>query len=115
MLRSELVRRWSLKSGMSRMVMSKLNDKPEEIELLHQDHPRKKVDVRESPLLEITGLKKSRNFTDLMLKEHQLRTPSRKNIASGLISITLKCVGPSMGEKPPLTTDKLQVSVTYKV
>ncbi|KAL0683166.1 hypothetical protein Bca4012_050014 [Brassica carinata] len=36
MLRSELVRRWS----MSRMVMSKLNDKPEEIELLHQDHPR---------------------------------------------------------------------------
>ncbi|KAF3536814.1 hypothetical protein F2Q69_00020512 [Brassica cretica] len=46
MLRSELVRRWSLKSGMSRMVMSKLNDKPEEIELLHQDHPRTKWEHR---------------------------------------------------------------------
>ncbi|CAA7052339.1 unnamed protein product [Microthlaspi erraticum] len=34
-----------------------------------------------------------------------------KNIASGLISITLKCVGPSMGEKPPLTK-KLPGSIT---
>ncbi|WZZ33254.1 hypothetical protein YC2023_016655 [Brassica napus] len=71
-------RKWVLfdfVNSMSRMVMSKLNDKPEEIELLHQDH---------------------------------------QAMVTTCAAITLKCVGPSMGEKPPLT-DKLQASVTYKV
>ncbi|CAN7040609.1 unnamed protein product [Brassica rapa subsp. trilocularis] len=58
---------------MSRMVMSKLNDKPEEIELLH---PALGTFCKTIYLLQ--------NFTDLMLKEHQLRTPS-----SGLICMSI--------------------------
>ncbi|CAF1908592.1 unnamed protein product [Brassica oleracea var. botrytis] len=39
-LTGNLISVWEVLFCMSRMVMSKLNDKPEEIELLHQDHPR---------------------------------------------------------------------------
>ncbi|KAF8115412.1 hypothetical protein N665_0027s0028 [Sinapis alba] len=78
-----------------RMVMSKFNNKPEEIELLH---PR------------FNELKKLHGLDDEIASAENTRP---KNIASGLISITLKCVGPSMGEKPPLT-DKLPSSITVK-
>lgn len=78
-----------------RMVMSKFNNKPEEIELLH---PR------------FNELKKLHGLDDEVASAENTRP---KNIASGLISITLKCVGPSMGEKPPLT-DKLPSSITVK-
>ncbi|WZY76632.1 hypothetical protein YC2023_023016 [Brassica napus] len=68
-------RKWVLfdfVNSMSRMVMSKLNDKPEEIELLH---------------------------------------PALEAMVTTCAAITLKCVRPSMGEKPPLT-DKLPGSTT---
>ncbi|KAG2253913.1 hypothetical protein Bca52824_084049 [Brassica carinata] len=78
-----------------RMVMSKFNNKPEETQLLH---PR------------FNELKKLHGLDDEIASAENTRP---KNIASGLISITLKCVGPSMGEKPPLT-DKLPSSITVK-
>lgn len=78
-----------------RMVMSKFNNKLEEIERLH---PR------------FNELKKLHGLDDEVASAENTRP---KNIASGLISITLKCVGPSMGEKPPLT-DKLPSSITVK-
>jgi hypothetical protein len=76
-----------------RMVMSKLNDKSGEIELLH---PR------------FYELKKLHGIED---ERASAENSGPKNIASGLISITLKCVGPSMGEKPHLTK-KLPGSIT---
>ncbi|CAH8359323.1 unnamed protein product [Eruca vesicaria subsp. sativa] len=78
-----------------RMVISKFNNKPEEIELLH---PR------------FNELKKLHELDDEIASAENTRP---KNIPSGLISITLKCVGPSMGEKTPLT-DKLPSSMTVK-
>ncbi|KAH0938346.1 hypothetical protein HID58_005807 [Brassica napus] len=71
-------RKWVLfdfVNSMSRMVMSKLNDKPEEIELLH---------------------------------------PALEAMVTTCAAITLKCVRPSMGEKPPLT-DKLPGSTTSSI
>ncbi|CAL9240301.1 unnamed protein product [Arabidopsis halleri] len=76
-----------------RMVMSKLNDKSEEIELLH---PR------------FYELKKLHGIED---ERASAENSGPKNMASGLLSIALKCVGPSMGEKPELTK-KLPGSIT---
>ncbi|VVA94930.1 unnamed protein product [Arabis nemorensis] len=76
-----------------RMVMSKLNNNSGEIELLH---PR------------FYELKKLHGIED---ERASAENTGPKNMASGLISITLKCVGPSMGEKPQLTK-KLPGSIT---
>ncbi|XP_010427979.1 PREDICTED: tubulin-folding cofactor E-like [Camelina sativa] len=75
-----------------RMVMTKPTDKSE-IELLH---PR------------FDELKKRHGIED---ERASTKSSGPKNMASGLISITLKCVGPSMGEKPELTK-KLPGSIT---
>ncbi|CAN8235531.1 unnamed protein product [Cochlearia groenlandica] len=76
-----------------RMVMAKSNEKPEEIKLLH---PR------------FYELKKHHGIED---ERASAENRGPKNMASGLISITLKCVGPSMGEKPQLTK-KLPGTIT---
>ncbi|GKV12409.1 hypothetical protein SLEP1_g23551 [Rubroshorea leprosula] len=68
-----------------RLVMSKLDDNPEEIKQLH---PR------------FSELKKFHGIED---ERPSVGTAGPQKMASGLLSITLKCVGPSIGEKPPLT------------
>lgn len=68
-----------------RLVMSKLLDNPEEIKRLH---PR------------FVELKKFYAIEDEM---PSVGAAGPQKMASGLLSITLKCVGPSIGEKLPLT------------
>ncbi|GAB4839529.1 hypothetical protein Ancab_029055 [Ancistrocladus abbreviatus] len=67
-----------------RLVMSKLDDICEDI--MHR-HPR------------FLDLKSLRGIEDEKLNNGAI---GPQKLASGLLSITLKCVGPSMGEKPPL-------------
>ncbi|KAL1533933.1 tubulin-folding cofactor E [Salvia divinorum] len=67
-----------------RLVMSKCNGDLEEIRRLHP---------RFHELKKIHGLDDERPTTE---------ASGPQKMASGLISITLKCVGASMGEKPPL-------------
>ncbi|XP_022152477.1 tubulin-folding cofactor E [Momordica charantia] len=68
-----------------RMVMSKLDSNPEETLRLH---PR------------FEELKSFHGIEDNRLS---VGPAGPQKLASGLISITLKCVGASIGEKPPLT------------
>ncbi|KAK4265484.1 hypothetical protein QN277_026533 [Acacia crassicarpa] len=75
-----------------RLVMSRLLANPEEI----KQHPRF------SELNKFYGIEDERTSTG---------TSGPQTMASGLLSITLKCVGPSMGEKPPLTK-KLPATTT---
>ncbi|KAL3641492.1 hypothetical protein CASFOL_016460 [Castilleja foliolosa] len=76
-----------------RLVMSKFHDSPEEITRLHP---------RLAELKKIHGLDDERPSTGAL---------GPQNMASGLISITLKCVGASMGEKAPLVK-KLPATTT---
>ncbi|KAG5562458.1 hypothetical protein RHGRI_005252 [Rhododendron griersonianum] len=88
--------RWCLTGSFCRyvrLVMSKLHDHPEEITLLHP---------RFLELKEFHGIEDEKPSTG---------AAGPQKMASGLISITLKCVGASMGEKPPLTK-KLPASTT---
>ncbi|XP_021903365.1 tubulin-folding cofactor E [Carica papaya] len=76
-----------------RLVMSRSNGSQEEIERLH---PR------------FSELKKFHGIDD---ERPSIGAAGPQKMASGLISITLKCVGPSMGEKPQLIK-KLPASIT---
>ncbi|XP_057793739.1 tubulin-folding cofactor E [Salvia miltiorrhiza] len=76
-----------------RLVMSKCNADPEDIRRLHP---------RFHELKKIHGLDDERPTTG---------ASGPQKMASGLISITLKCVGASMGEKPPLVK-KLPATTT---
>ncbi|KAH6775182.1 tubulin folding cofactor E / Pfifferling [Perilla frutescens var. hirtella] len=76
-----------------RLVMSKSNGDPEETRKLHP---------RFDELKKIHGIDDERPSTG---------ASGPQNLASGLISITLKCVGPSIGEKPPLVK-KLPATTT---
>ncbi|KAI9169110.1 hypothetical protein LWI28_007116 [Acer negundo] len=76
-----------------RIVMSKLHDNPEEIKRLH---PR------------FGELKNLRGIED---ERPSIGAGGPQKMASGLLSITLKYVGASMGEKPPLTK-KLPATTT---
>ncbi|KAL6498411.1 hypothetical protein OROHE_026679 [Orobanche hederae] len=76
-----------------RLVMSKFQGSPEEIRRLHP---------RFSELKKIHGLDDERPSTG---------ASAPQNMASRLISLTLKCVGASMGEKAPLVT-KLPATTT---
>ncbi|KAK1384329.1 tubulin-folding cofactor E [Heracleum sosnowskyi] len=76
-----------------RSVMSKLQGNQEEIKQLHP---------RFSELKIYHGIEDERPSS---------RAAGPQKMASGLISITLKCVGPSIGEKPPMTK-KLPASTT---
>ncbi|XVE60722.1 hypothetical protein DITRI_Ditri05aG0150900 [Diplodiscus trichospermus] len=76
-----------------RLIMSKLLDNPEEIKQLH---PR---------LVEL------KNFYGIEDEMPSVRATGPQKMASGLVSITLKCVGPSIGEKLPLTK-KLPATTT---
>ncbi|KAL6498405.1 hypothetical protein OROHE_026673 [Orobanche hederae] len=76
-----------------RLVMSKFQGSPEEIRRLH---PR------------FSELKKIHGLDDERLS---IGASAPQNMASRLISLTLKCVGASMGEKAPLVT-KLPATTT---
>ncbi|KAL3638634.1 hypothetical protein CASFOL_016541 [Castilleja foliolosa] len=76
-----------------RLVMSKFHVSPEEITRLHP---------RLAELKKIHGLDDERPSTG---------ATGPQNMSSGLISLTLKCVGPSMGEKAPLVK-KLPATTT---
>ncbi|KAF5936840.1 hypothetical protein HYC85_024346 [Camellia sinensis] len=76
-----------------RLVMSKLDDSPEEIRRLHP---------RFLELKDFHGIEDERPSTG---------AAGPQKMASGLISITLKCVGASIGEKPALTK-KLPATAT---
>lgn len=76
-----------------RLVMSKLNGNPEEIKRLHP---------RFSELKKFHGIEDERASSG---------AAGPQKMSSGLISITLKCVGASFGEKPPLTK-KLPATTT---
>ncbi|KAK3222082.1 hypothetical protein Dsin_009107 [Dipteronia sinensis] len=76
-----------------RIVMSKLHDNPEEITRLHP---------RFGELKNLHGIEDERP---------SIGAGGPKKMASGLLSITLKCVGASMGEKPQLTK-KLPATTT---
>ncbi|KAK6116733.1 hypothetical protein DH2020_049553 [Rehmannia glutinosa] len=76
-----------------RLVMSKFHGSPEEIKRLH---PR------------FAELKKIHGLDDERPSEG---ASGSQTMASGLLSITLKCVGASMGEKPPLVK-KLPATTT---
>ncbi|KAK2635452.1 hypothetical protein Ddye_030244 [Dipteronia dyeriana] len=76
-----------------RIVMSKLQDNPEEIKWLHP---------RFGELKNIHGIED---------EGPSIGAGGPQKMASGLLSITLKCVGASMGEKPPLTK-KLPATTT---
>ncbi|KAK0574922.1 hypothetical protein LWI29_030971 [Acer saccharum] len=76
-----------------RIVMSKLPDNPEEIKQLHP---------RFGELKNLHGIEDERP---------SIVAGGPQKMASGLLSITLKCVGASMGEKPPLTK-KLPATTT---
>ncbi|KAL2497514.1 Tubulin-folding cofactor E [Abeliophyllum distichum] len=67
-----------------RLVMSKFHNNPEEITRLHP---------RFAGLKRIHGIEDERPLTG---------ATGPQKMASGLISISLKCVGASMGEKPPV-------------
>ncbi|KAI3878920.1 hypothetical protein MKX03_037317 [Papaver bracteatum] len=68
-----------------RFVMTKMQDEPEEIKQLH---PR------------FNELKKKHGIED---EKPSTETAGPRKMSSGLLSITLTCVGASMGEKKPLT------------
>ncbi|KAJ0095427.1 hypothetical protein Patl1_15473 [Pistacia atlantica] len=76
-----------------RLVMSKLHDNPEEIKQLH---PR---------FIEL------KDFYGIEDERPSIGATGPQKMASGLLSITLKCVGASIGEKPPLTK-KLPATTT---
>ncbi|KAK6257866.1 hypothetical protein QUC31_001325 [Theobroma cacao] len=76
-----------------RSVMSRLADSPEEIKRLH-------------PLF--VELK---NFHGIEDERPSVGAAGPQKMASGLLSVTLKCVGPSIGEKLPLTK-KLPATTT---
>ncbi|XP_057502974.1 tubulin-folding cofactor E isoform X1 [Actinidia eriantha] len=76
-----------------RLVMSMFHNHPEEIMRLH---PR------------FQGLKDFHGIED---EKTSIRAAGPQKMASGLISITLKCVGASIGEKLPLTK-KLPATIT---
>ncbi|CAA0837683.1 Tubulin-folding cofactor E [Striga hermonthica] len=76
-----------------RLVMSKFHASPEEIGKLH---PR------------FAELKKTHGLED---ERPSIGGLGAQNTASGLISITLRCVGASMGEKPPVVK-KLPATTT---
>ncbi|GFY95243.1 tubulin folding cofactor E [Actinidia rufa] len=76
-----------------RLVMSMFHNHPEEIMQLH---PR------------FQGLKDFHGIED---EKTSIRPAGPQKMASGLISITLKCVGASIGEKLPLTK-KLPATIT---
>ncbi|KAL0351263.1 UNVERIFIED_CONTAM: Tubulin-folding cofactor E [Sesamum calycinum] len=76
-----------------RLVMSKFHSPPEEIRRLHP---------RFDELKKIHGIEDERPSTV---------TSGPQKMASGLISISLKCVGASIGEKPPLAK-KLPATTT---
>ncbi|XP_022886290.1 tubulin-folding cofactor E isoform X1 [Olea europaea var. sylvestris] len=67
-----------------RLVMSKFHDNPEEITRLHP---------RFAELKKIHGIEDERPLTG---------ATGPQKMASGLISVSLKCVGASIGEKPPV-------------
>ncbi|XP_004486440.1 tubulin-folding cofactor E-like isoform X1 [Cicer arietinum] len=75
-----------------RLVVSKLHVSPEEI----KQHPR---------------FSELKNFYGIEDQKPSTRATGPQAISSGFLSITLKCVGASMGEKPPLTK-KLPASTT---
>ncbi|KAK7852792.1 tubulin-folding cofactor e [Quercus suber] len=75
-----------------RLIMSKLHD-PQEIK---QVHPR---------------FAELKNFHGIEDERPSIGVASLQKMASGLLSITLKCVGATMGEKPPLTK-KLPATTT---
>ncbi|CAN1855255.1 Tubulin-folding cofactor E [Linum perenne] len=76
-----------------RLVMSQLHGKPDEIKKLH---PR------------FTELKLLHGIED---ERPSIESSGPQKMATGLLSITLKCVGASMGEKAPMTK-KLPASTT---
>ncbi|RDX77697.1 Tubulin-folding cofactor E, partial [Mucuna pruriens] len=75
-----------------RLVVSRLHASPEEI----KQHPR------------FNELKKIHGIED---ERPSIGATAPQTISSGLLSITLNCVGASMGEKPPLTK-KLPATTT---
>ncbi|KAM3729408.1 hypothetical protein ACB098_12G009100 [Castanea mollissima] len=75
-----------------RLVMSKLHDSQE----IKQVHPR---------------FAELKNFHGIEDERPSVGGASLQKMASGLLSITLKCVGATMGEKPPLTK-KLPATTT---
>ncbi|KAG6657042.1 tubulin-folding cofactor E isoform X1 [Carya illinoinensis] len=76
-----------------RLVMSKLHENPEEIKQLHPRYAELKI---------------SHGIED---ERPSVGAAGPQKMASGLLSITLKCVGASIGEKPPLTK-KLPATTT---
>ncbi|KAF5741940.1 TUBULIN-FOLDING COFACTOR E family protein [Tripterygium wilfordii] len=76
-----------------RLVMSNFHDNPEEMKKLH---PR------------FTELQSFHGIED---ERPSIGTAGPQKMASGLLSVTLKCVGASIGEKPPLTK-KLPATTT---
>lgn len=75
-----------------RLVMSKLHGNPDEI----KQHPR---------FVEL------KNFHGIEDERSSVGTTGPQKMASGLLSVTLKSVAPSIGEKPPLTK-KLPAATT---
>ncbi|KAI4296992.1 hypothetical protein L6164_036905 [Bauhinia variegata] len=75
-----------------RQMISRLHANPEEI----KQHPR---------FLEL------KNYHGIEDEKPSIKTAGPQTMGSGLLSITLKCVGASMGEKPPLTK-KLPATTT---
>lgn len=76
-----------------RLVISKMHGNPEEIKWLHP---------RFAELKEFHGIEDERPLTG---------AAGPQKMASGLLSINLKCIGASIGEKPPLTK-KLPATTT---
>ncbi|CAL1363888.1 unnamed protein product [Linum trigynum] len=76
-----------------RLVMSQLHDKPDEIKKLHP---------RFAELKRLHGIEDERPATV---------ASGPQKMAAGLLSVTLKCVGASMGEKAPMTK-KLPATTT---
>ncbi|KAJ8760548.1 hypothetical protein K2173_015215 [Erythroxylum novogranatense] len=67
-----------------RLVMAKLHEKPDEIKRVH---PR---------------FAELKNFHGIEDERPSVRTDGPQKMSSALLCITLKCVGASIGEKPPL-------------
>ncbi|CAN1855256.1 Tubulin-folding cofactor E [Linum perenne] len=82
-----------------RLVMSQLHGKPDEIKKLH---PRYSLYPRFTELKLLHGIEDERP---------SIESSGPQKMATGLLSITLKCVGASMGEKAPMTK-KLPASTT---
>nr|GMD26169.1 tubulin-folding cofactor E [Ipomoea batatas] len=76
-----------------RLVMSKCHESPQEVDRLN---PR------------FAELKRYHGIDD---EKPQSGATGPQKMAAGLISITMKCIGASIGEKPPLTK-KLPVTIT---